>query len=66
VRLLNRGGDQVTLAELTQRMRVAERVLACQDGTDPAHLALLRRTIARDLPPLSFSGNTTKKAGAKS
>jgi hypothetical protein len=42
------------LPELAQRLRVAERVLACQEH-NPAHLALIRKTIAR-LPPLTYGG----------
>jgi hypothetical protein len=44
-----------TLAELSQRLRVAERILACQ-ASSPAHLSLLRRTIERDCQPLSYGG----------
>jgi hypothetical protein len=47
------------IAELSQRLRVAERILACQ-ASDPAHLALLRRTIKRDCPALSFGGRSGK------
>jgi hypothetical protein len=44
-----------TLEELAQRLRVAEMVLACQEH-NPAHLALIRRTIARYCPPLTYGG----------
>jgi hypothetical protein len=43
------------LPELSQRLRVAERVLACQEH-NPAHLALLRKTIERYCPPLTYGG----------
>jgi hypothetical protein len=46
-----------TLAELSQALRVAERVLACTDPKNPA-LALIRRTIVRDCIPLSFAGKS--------
>jgi hypothetical protein len=45
-----------TLAELSQVLRVAERVLECTEPQNPAVLALIRRTIARDCLPLSFGG----------
>jgi hypothetical protein len=43
------------VAELAQRLRVAERVLACQPH-NPAHLALIRRTIERYCQPLTYGG----------
>jgi hypothetical protein len=58
---MSRGNAAIfaAIAALSQRLRVAERVLACQ-ASDPAHLALLRRTIKRDCPPLSYGGRSTK------
>jgi hypothetical protein len=41
--------------ELSQRLRVAERVLGANDPHSP-HLVLICRTIARDCPPLTFNG----------
>jgi hypothetical protein len=49
--------DMKTLAELSQALRVAERLLACTDPKNPA-LALIRRTIVRDCLPLSFGGKS--------
>jgi hypothetical protein len=47
-----------TLAELSQSLRVAERVIACTEPNCPAVLALIRRSIARDCIPLSFGGQS--------
>lgn len=44
-----------TLEELAQRLRVAERVLACQEH-NPAHLAHIQRCIAKYCPPLTYGG----------
>jgi len=43
------------IAELTQTLRVAERVLSIQDPHCPA-LSLIRRTLKRDCVDLSYTG----------
>jgi hypothetical protein len=45
----------VSLDELSQRLRVAERVLGQSDPHGP-HFKLICRTIRRDCPPLTFNG----------
>ena len=48
--------DAIRIAELSQRLRVAVRVIAQEDPFSPA-LPLITRTLIRDGQTLSFSGS---------